>query len=135
MAKKRGDTMEIFQIVGFGLVATFISVILKKYKPEISLQIAIATGAIIFVLMVSKLAVVLSLINNITNKINIELIYLESILKIIAIAYITEFGSEICRDAGEGTIALKLEFAGKILIVVLAAPIIYALLDLVIRII
>lgn len=127
--------MEIFQIVGFGLITVFISMILKKYRPEISLQIAIVAGVVIFALMVSKLSVVLELLNDITHKVNIDLVYLITILKIIGIAYIAEFGSEVCKDAGEGTIALKLEFAGKILIIVLAAPIIYALLDLVVRII
>lgn len=127
--------MEIFQIVGLGIIAVFISLILKKYKPEISLQVAIVTGVIIFALMVGKLSIVLGLLNNITNKVNIDLVYIVAILKIIAIAYITEFGAEVCRDAGEGTIALKIEFAGKILIIVLAAPIIYALLDLVVKII
>lgn len=126
--------MEIFQIVGFALIATFISVILKKYKPEISLQIAVITGVIIFALMVSKLSLVIELLYDITTKINIELVYLTTIIKIIAIAYIAEFAGEVCRDAGEGTIALKIEFAGKILIIVLAIPIIYALLDLVIKI-
>lgn len=127
--------MEIFQIVGFAIIATLISVILKKYKPEISLQIAIVTGVIIFALMVAKLSMVINLLTDITYKINIELTYLTTIIKIIAIAYIAEFASEVCRDAGEGTIAMKVEFAGKILIIVLAVPIIYALLDLVIKII
>jgi stage III sporulation protein AD len=129
------DVMEIFQIVGLGIVATMISIILKKYKPEISLQVAILTGVIIFSLMVSKLTVVISLLNDIASRVNIELLYMAIILKIIAIAYISEFGAEVCKDAGESTIALKIEFAGKVLILVLAAPIIYALLDLVVKII
>lgn len=127
--------MEIFQVVTLGIIATIISVVLKKYKPEISLQIVIVTGAIIFILMASKLTLVLNLLNDITQKGKVDLIYLTVILKIIAIAYISEFGAEVCRDAGEGTIALKLEFAGKVLILVLAAPIVYALLDLVVKII
>jgi stage III sporulation protein AD len=127
--------MEIFQIVGLGIVATLISLILKKYKPEISLQVAILAGVVIFTLMVGKLAVVISLLNDIASRVNIELLYIAVILKIISIAYISEFGAEICKDAGENTIALKIEFAGKVLIIVLAAPIIYALLDLVVKII
>lgn len=126
--------MEIFQIVGFAIVATFMSIIIKKYRPEISLQIAIITGVIIFALMISKLSSVIELLRNITRRINIDFVYLLTIIKIIAIAYIAEFASEVCKDAGEGTIALKIEFAGKILIAVLAIPIIYALLDLIITI-
>ena len=127
--------MEIIQIVGFAIVATLVALILKKFKPEISLQVSIVAGVVIFALMVTKLSLVLNLLNNITTKININLVYLSTILKIIAIAYIAEFASEVCRDAGEGSIAMKVEFAGKILIIVLAVPILYALLDLVVKII
>lgn len=126
--------MEVIQIISFGLIAAFIAVIIKSYKPEIALQITIVTGVIIFTMMVGKLDSVFNLINDITKKTNIDLIYINTVLKIIGIAYITEFASEVCRDADQGTIALKLEFAGKIMIVVLAAPIIYALIDLISKI-
>lgn len=127
--------MEIFQIAALGIIAVIISVIVKKYKPEMALQIAIAVSVIIFILMIGKLNTVFDLLNDITKKASIDLVYFTVILKIIAIAYITEFSSEVCRDAGESTIALKVEFAGKVLILVLAAPIVYALLDLVVKII
>ena len=57
-----------------------------------------------------------------------------SVLKITGIAYIAEFGAEICRDAGEGAIAAKIEMAGKVIIIALAVPIITSLLDLVLKI-
>jgi len=40
----------------------------------------------------------------------------------------------VCRDAGEGAIASKVELAGKVIIVVMAVPIITSLLDLIISI-
>ena len=60
--------------------------------------------------------------------------YFTAVLKITGIAYITEFGAEICRDAGEGAIAAKIEMAGKVIIVVLAIPVISSLIDLVLKI-
>jgi len=59
---------------------------------------------------------------------------MSTILKIIGIAYIAEFGAEVCKDAGEGAIASKIELAGKVIIIVLAAPIITSLLDLIVEI-
>jgi stage III sporulation protein AD len=41
--------------------------------------------------------------------------------------------AQICRDAGEGTIASKIEMAGKILILLLALPILTAVLEVVVR--
>jgi len=60
---------------------------------------------------------------------NISLLYMETILKIIGVAYIAEFGAQICRDAGEGAIASKVEFAAKVIVIVLAIPVIAAVFD------
>lgn len=125
--------MEIFQIVGLGLIAAVLSVVLKNQKPEISMQISIVTGLIIFIFMLTKLSYVMEVLNLVAQKIDIDLIYITTILKIVGIAYVTEFGAQVCRDAGEGAIATKIEFAGKILIMVLAVPILIALLNLIVK--
>ncbi|SHI55257.1 stage III sporulation protein AD [Geosporobacter subterraneus DSM 17957] len=125
--------MEIFRIVGIGLVATILAIVLKHQKPEIAVQISIATGVIIFIFIATRLTVVLEVLNMVASKIDIDLVYITTIFKIVGIAYVSEFGAQVCRDAGEGAIASKIEFAGKILIMVLAIPILVALLNLIVR--
>ncbi|MCG8502769.1 MAG: stage III sporulation protein AD [Firmicutes bacterium] len=127
--------MEILQIVGLGLVAAIMSIVIKGQRPEISMQISILTGIMIFTLMAVNFSTVLKLLEGIADKADLDLAYVTTILKIIGIAYISQFGAEICRDAGEGAIASKIEFAGKILIIVMAAPIVMALLNLLIEMI
>ena len=97
--------------------------------------IVLVAGIIIFLMMVSKLQMVLEVFHNLSSKINLEISYLSTIFKIIGIAYLAEFGAQGCRDAGEGAIASKIEFGGKVLIMILAIPILMALLDLIIKII
>ena len=126
--------MEILQIVGLGLVASVLSVVLKNHRPEISMQISIVTSIIIFLFLSAHIPTVLNLIKNIAEKVHLDWFYMSSIIKVIGIAYITEFGAEVCRDAGENAIASKIEFAGKVLILILAAPIILALLNLLVEI-
>lgn len=126
--------MEIFQIVGLALLAAVISVVLKQQRPEIALQVSIVTGTIIFLLMAMRISTVITLLQDIANKLNINIVYLTTILKIIGIAYITTFGAEVCRDAGENAIASKVEFAGKIMIMILAIPILMAVLDIMVKI-
>ncbi len=127
--------MEIIQIVSIGFIATILAVILKKERPEFSMLIVLVAGIIIFLMMVSKLQMVLEVFHNLSSKINLEISYLSTIFKIIGIAYLAEFGAQVCRDAGEGAIASKIEFGGKVLIMILAIPILMALLDLIIKII
>lgn len=127
--------MEIIQIVSIGFIDTILAVILKKERPEFSMLIVLVAGIIIFLMMVSKLQMVLEVFHNLSSKINLEISYLSTIFKIIGIAYLAEFGAQVCRDAGEGAIASKIEFGGKVLIMILAIPILMALLDLIIKII
>ncbi len=125
--------MEILQIVGLGVIAAILSIIVKDQRPEIAMQISIVAGIIIFALLASNLRIVLRLLEGIASRADINLTYVSTIVKVIGIAYIAQFGAEVCKDAGESAIASKIEFAGKVLIVVMAAPIILALLNLLIE--
>lgn len=121
--------MEIVQIVAFALIAAFLSMVTRAEKPIFSMLIATAAGVIIFLRMAGYLAAVLQYLVDMTLEANISLIYLNTLLKIIGIAYIAEFGAQVCRDAGEGVIAAKVEFAAKILMLVMALPLLGAVLE------
>ncbi|TYQ13365.1 UNVERIFIED_CONTAM: stage III sporulation protein AD [Acetivibrio alkalicellulosi] len=124
--------MEIFQIMGLAIISTLLIIVLKVQKPEIAIQISLVTGAIIFLMILGKVASVVELFNTYAKQINLDMVYFSTLLKIVGIAYIAEFGAELCRDAGEGAIASKVELAGKVIIVVMAIPIVTSLLDVVI---
>lgn len=126
--------MDIMQIVAIGIIASIIVIVVKEYKPELAIQISIVTGLIIFTAMLSKLSSVLTVLKFYAAKADIDILYFSIILKVISIAYITEFGAQICKDSGEVSIGNKIEFAGKVLIMVLAIPIYAALFDIIIKI-
>jgi stage III sporulation protein AD len=126
--------VDILQIIGLAIVATVIIAVLKANRPEIAIQISIAAGIIVFTMVLGKISAVIDLLNSYAQRINIDTIYLSTLLKIVGIAYIAEFGAEVCKDAGESAIASKVELAGKVMIIVLAVPIITSLMDLVIKI-
>jgi len=121
--------MEIIQIVGLGLLATILVILVREKEPEFALQLSLVVSILIFGLMLTKIIAIIDFLRNLALKANINLIYLDTILKVIGIAYIAEFGAAICRDAGEGVIASKIEFAGKVLIMVLAIPVMLAILE------
>jgi stage III sporulation protein AD len=125
--------MEIFQIVGFALIATILVLIVREHKPAVSFLLAIFAGIVIFLLIVGKIADVMKLLGDLAAKSNVDMIFLQTILKIIGIAYIAEFGAQIVRDAGQEAIASKIELAGKILIMVLAIPIITVIVETVLN--
>lgn len=123
--------MDIIQIGAIGIIAVILIVAIKKEAPQISLIISIVTGAIIFIIIVPKLSAVLDMITKLTENINIDLKYISVIIKIIGVAYISQFCSQICIDAGESSIASKIELAGKVLIMVISMPVLLGLVDLI----
>ncbi len=126
--------MNIIQIVIFGLVTTIIIVTVKQQRPDIALLISLAGGTVILIFVVSSLSVVIETISNLFNKSNMDSVYITTILKVIGIAYLADFGAQLCKDAGESAIAAKIELGGKILILLLAIPILTALMALILKI-
>ncbi|MDD4729962.1 MAG: stage III sporulation protein AD [Dysgonamonadaceae bacterium] len=126
--------MEIIQIVGLSLVTTILVVLIREDRPEIALQMSIVIGVIIFLRMIDQILLVVNMLRDLSQRANIESLYITTIFKIIGIAYVAEFGSQICRDAGSSSIASKIDFAAKIIILVLSFPILMAVMELIIRI-
>ncbi|MFC5713323.1 stage III sporulation protein AD [Thalassorhabdus alkalitolerans] len=127
--------MEIVQIVGFGLIATFLALVVKEQKPVFAFLLTLFVGAVIFLFLLEHIRTAIQLIENLAGQASINMIYLHTILKIIGIAYIAEFGSQIAKDAGQGAMASKIELAGKVLIVVMAIPIFNVLVETVLSLI
>lgn len=127
--------MEIVQIVGIGIVATILVILLKQSdRPEFALLVSAITGLIIFSMVIDKIKYIIDTLGNLARSANMEFTYFSTILKIIGIAYIVEFGAQISRDAGENAIASKIELGGKVIMMVLAMPIILSLMDLILKI-
>lgn len=121
--------MEMFKIVAFAFVALSIFLLFKDRRNDLSILIALVAGITIFLFIIGELSDVIYFLKYIATRANIDTVYIGIIFKILAIAYLTSFCSEICKDAGAGSIASKVEFSGKVLILGLAIPILMAVLD------
>ena len=123
--------MDIFKVVGLGLAAAVLAVFIKNWRAEIAIQISLVASAVVFSMMVPYLKTVLEMFRDISNRIGLDVKYITLVLKVIGIAYITQFGAELCRDSGETAIASKIEFGGKVIIITLSMPVLYSFLEVV----
>ncbi len=104
--------MEILQVVGLGLVGAVLAVYVKERNKEIAILISMATGILIFIFALEKIGAVIRVLQELASRANVNMFYLETVLKIMGIAYIGEFGAQICRDAGESAGAPRVVRAG-----------------------
>lgn len=126
--------MEIFKIVVIALVMVVSSVILKQIKPEMTVFVSIAGGIIIVLMLVNSLTSVFDGFKNLMNKTGVNSSLFKSVLKVVGIGYITEFGAGICKDAGISSVADKVMFSGKICILLLCMPIVNNLIEIIVGI-
>ncbi len=126
--------MDIIKIIGIGLVAVIIIVILKQYRPEFAMYVSIGAGILIFALIATKLSGIIEVLKSIANKSSINNKFLVLLIKITGIAILTEFTVSLCKDSGESAIANKVDLGGKVIIMSMSIPIMSSLLETIINI-
>lgn len=126
--------MMILKVISFALVALFLYLLFKDKRGDLAALILLAAGVVIFIYCISQVSEVVNFLKTIADKAGIDTVYIQIVLKILAIAYLASFASEICKDARAGSLASKVEFSGKMFILVLAIPILMAVLDSILQI-
>ncbi|MDU1822492.1 MULTISPECIES: stage III sporulation protein AD [Clostridium] len=126
--------MMILKVISFALVALFLYLLFKDKRGDLAALILLAAGVVIFIYCISQVSEVVNFLKNIADRAGIDTVYIQIVLKILAIAYLASFASEICKDSGAGSLASKVEFSGKMFILVLAIPILMAVLDSILQI-
>lgn len=127
--------MEIAQVVGFGVMATIFILFIRQNRPEIAQLLSIAVGIALIFYLLGYLKLIVDMITELALEAEVNAVFLRTLLRVIGVAYLAEFGAQICRDAGEGNVALKIEFAGKLIILVMTVPVLMSVLESIVNII
>ena len=125
--------MDIVKIIAVGFIAVIIIVILKQYRPEFAIYVSIIAGTIIICMCIDTVSGIITLLQDIASRTNINGEFLKILIKITGIAILTEFAVSICKDSGELAVASKIDIGGKIIIISMSIPIIRALLETVLK--
>lgn len=120
----------ILKICAVGIAAIIVISIVKEYKPEFTIEVLVCASVIMLIYVLDSLKIGFAFMENLYSKLSSGKEYFPIILKVLAIAYATEFTSSICEDANEQSIASKVQLAGKISIFFVALPIFTSLINL-----
>ena len=126
--------MDIVKLIGIGLIALVIIIIVKQYKPEFAIYVSLAAGILILGMTFDTISQIVGVINDYTNKASINNKFVIVLLKITGIAILAEFATSICKDSGESAIATKIDIGSKVLIVSASIPIISSLLEVILKV-
>lgn len=121
--------MDIIKVVSIGIVGIFLSMTVRSCKPEFGVVTALAVSVFLIFFTAPKLSEVIGGINALSEGTPLDTGYIKAVIKIIALSYITQFASELAKDANEALISKKLELVGKIGIIAIMMPVISGLIS------
>lgn len=116
--------MSIIKVIGIAILGMVCAGLLKEIKPSLASFAGVITGVVILFTLTPELNQLILEFKKIAEIAKVDSTLLVTIIKIIGIGYLTEFTASITEDYGVGSIGKKVLLAGKILIMLLAIPII-----------
>lgn len=123
--------MQIFQLVGIAFVTAVAALILKGTKPELAFAVTVAGSVILLLFVFEMLKGTVAIFGDIANEAGLNSSLIKILLKMVGIGYLVEFSAGILNDFGQNSVADKLIFCGKVVILVLAIPILESVLTLI----
>lgn len=121
--------MDMIQIGLLGVAGALLAIQFKSGKTEYGIYISVGISLVIFFCIISRMSVILDLLDEVTGYIDLAPAYTGMLIKMLGITYVAEFASAICKDAGYQTIAGQIEIFGKLAVLVLGLPVLLALLE------
>ncbi len=114
--------MSIQTAAALCIIGSVLCLLLREYqKPQAALlSIAVAAGAVLSAM--PEVRQIAETASALYAQSSLSPAYFVILCKALGIAYLTQLGSDICRDCGEAAIASAVELCGRISLVALALP-------------
>ena len=114
--------MEMVRVLGIGVAGTLLAVTLARYNGGYGLLTGIATGCLLLLLLFGQAETLETFLRELAGVGNLSSEYLGRVVRILGLACLTEAGSRVSKDGGQGNIALKVELCGRVMILCAMLP-------------
>ena len=119
----------MLKIVALIVVCAVLVVYVKNVNTELYPLVLLGSGIIVLYTGFTYLTGTLDFFKKIVSASAINEKFLSIIFKIVSVGYIVEFGAGVVEDMGLKSLADKLVFIGKAIIVGVSLPVFYAVIE------
>ena len=116
--------IDLLKIIGIGFLTVVCTIIIKEYKKDFAIYIILVGSLLILYMSFDILVKVVNFLSDLSSEADVDSGFISLLLKITGISILSEFAISICRDCGEASIASKIDFGGKIIVISLSIPVI-----------
>lgn len=119
----------MIQIILAGAAAAMLALWIRPLKPEYGIFLSLGAMLLLIGAAVSQLDAILDLIRQLMESTGLDTVYFKILLKIMGLAWISQLASDICKEAGCGSISRQIDIYGKLLILSVSLPVVTALIE------
>ena len=123
--------MFILRIILLAVVCSVITVLIKQVRPEITPFVQVSSVLVLLVVSLSSIRTLIYKLNVFSQ--TGDSFIAESaftLFKVLVIAIGTKIASEICKDNGNSSLAVCVDLAGKIIMIILCFPLVETIFEL-----
>ncbi len=117
------------KVIIISIMGVFFIVLLKEHKASYGFLMTLAVCVILIFYILDYAEILLDGLWAFQNYFDNSGYYIKLILKMIGITYLCEFGTQLCKDVGQGAIAGQVEMFGKIMVLISGLPIVLAIMN------
>ena len=114
--------MEMIRVLGVGVAGTLLAMTLAKHNGGYGLLTGIATGGLLLMMLLGQTETLGASLRELAEVSRLSSVYMGRAVRILGLACLTEAGSRISKDGGQGNIALKVELCGRVMILCAVLP-------------
>lgn len=104
------------------VAGALVCAVLKDQRPEMRMAAAIAVGLAVLSLSLEGISTGVEALRQLGTQAGLEEEASRVMLRATGVAMLAEFGAQLCRDAGEGALAGRVELAGRAALLGMTAP-------------
>lgn len=125
----------MIKVISIVLICALLVVYLKSINSELYFIALLGAGIIVLSISFEYVSQLFNFFNYLVDFTGIDKDFYLIIFKTVAIGYLVEFGAGTVTDMGLKSLADKLVFVGKLAIFSISLPILYAIFNLLLRLI
>lgn len=124
---------ELARIIGVAIVLAMLLAFLRERYPSVAVQLVTAFIAGVLLMLIPSLGRIVGVFADLGRRVQVNVAYVDTVLRVIGVAYVASFGAQVCKDAKEEALGNVIELAGKVIIALLALPVLTGILDTLLR--
>lgn len=121
----------LIKVAAVAVAGTVLSLVIKKNSPEMALMLTISLALIALYLAFDTIKEVTQFIASLADMAQISPAVLTVVIKAVGISVVSKLSSDVCRDAGQTSVASGVELVGVFAALYISLPLFKTVLNMI----